>query len=172
SLRRQPLRRDAGRRDRAGAAGEPRRRSLFHAVVDRWLGRMAQAVDLVHLGSLESVRRDDLSRPALAPETREWLSGLGIEPNDSALWLEALTHGSTGADANYERLEFLGDRVLGLSIAEWLYRNEDGPEGKLSQRLNALVSREMCAEIARRIGLPGHIQLGKQAREDGGIDSD
>jgi ribonuclease-3 len=133
---------------------------------------MAQAVDLVHLGPLEPVGREDLSRPALAPETREWLSGLGIEPRDQALWLEALTHGSTGAEANYERLEFLGDRVLGLSIAEWLYRNEDGPEGKLSQRLNALVSREMCAEIARAIGLPAHIQLGKQAREDGGGDSD
>ncbi|HTM95510.1 MAG TPA: ribonuclease III [Croceibacterium sp.] len=113
-----------------------------------------------------------MSRPALAPETRAWLAGLGIEPKDPALWLEALTHGSTGADANYERLEFLGDRVLGLSVADWLYRNEDGPEGKLSQRLNALVSREMCAEIARSIGLPTHIQLGKQAREDGGGDSD
>jgi len=113
-----------------------------------------------------------LTGPALAPETRAWLADLGIEPKSEALWLEALTHGSTGAEANYERLEFLGDRVLGLSIAEWLHRNETGPEGKLSQRLNALVSREMCAGIARRIGLPEHIQLGKQAREDGGSDSD
>lgn len=113
-----------------------------------------------------------MSGGGLAPETRRWLAGLGIEPRDEALWIEALTHGSTGADANYERLEFLGDRVLGLSIAEWLYGHEDGPEGKLSQRLNALVSREMCAGIARDIGLPDHVRLGKQARDDGGGDSD
>jgi ribonuclease III len=113
-----------------------------------------------------------LSKPRLAPETRDWLAGLGIEPKSEALWVEALTHGSTGAEHDYERLEFLGDRVLGLSIADWLYANEEGAEGKLSQRLNALVSREMCADIARAIDLPDHIQLGKQAREDGGADSE
>ena len=113
-----------------------------------------------------------MRRLKLPSEAREWLRGLGIEPTSEALWLEALTHGSTGANATYERLEFLGDRVLGLSAAEWLYRNDPGAEGKLSQRFNALVSREMCADIARRIGLPAHIQLGKQARDDGGSDSD
>lgn len=103
----------------------------------------------------------------------EFLSGLGIDPTDREdLWLEALTHGSTGEKRNYERLEFLGDRVLGLSIADWLYERNDDAEGKLSQRLNALVSREMCAKIARQIGLPVHIRLGKQARDDGGADSD
>lgn len=113
-----------------------------------------------------------MSAPRLAPATREWLGALGVTPTADALWVEALTHGSTGADADYQRLEFLGDRVLGLSIAEWLFAHEDGPEGMLSQRLNALVSREMCADVARKIGLPDHIQLGKQAREDGGNDSD
>lgn len=109
----------------------------------------------------------------LEPDTREFLSGLGVDPGtDGALWLEALTHGSFGAQRNYERLEFLGDRVLGLVIAEWLYEQGDSAEGKLSQRLNALVSREMCARIARTIGLGDHIRLGKQARGDGGADSD
>jgi len=88
------------------------------------------------------------------------------------LWLEALTHGSTGSKRDYQRLEFLGDRVLGLVIAEWLYEREGDSEGKLSQRLNALVSRQTCADVARRIGLPEHIQLGAQARADGGADSD
>lgn len=109
----------------------------------------------------------------LGPETEQFLAGLGIEPvDDAALWLQALTHGSTGSERNYERLEFLGDRVLGLVIAEWLFERNDAPEGKLSQRLNALVSRAMCARIARGIGLAPHLRLGKQARDDGGADSD
>lgn len=109
----------------------------------------------------------------LPPETRAWLANLGIEPVDEALWLEALTHGSFGhGEEDYERLEFLGDRVLGLAIAEWLHARNTGPEGTLSQRLNALVSRETCAEVARSIGLPDHIRMGAQARADGGADSD
>ncbi|HAD17932.1 MAG TPA: ribonuclease III, partial [Erythrobacter sp.] len=51
-----------------------------------------------------------------------------------ALWFAALTHGSMGEKQDYERLEFLGDRVLGLSIADWLYAQSDAPEGKLAQR--------------------------------------
>jgi ribonuclease III len=106
-------------------------------------------------------------------ETREFLSKL-VEGDlaDEALWLEALTHGSTGAQRNYERLEFLGDRVLGLAIAEWLHELGTGDEGKLSQRLNALVARTMCATVAREIGLGPHILLGKQANDDGARDSD
>lgn len=110
---------------------------------------------------------------SLSSSTLEWLSGLGIEPQDRELWLEALTHGSYGGDTpDYERLEFLGDRVLGLSIAEWLYSRSTDPEGTLSQRLNALVSRETCARVARAIGLSDHIRMGSQARADGGADSD
>ena len=77
-----------------------------------------------------------------------------------------------GEARDYERLEFLGDRVLGLAIAEWLHAGGRDREGKLSQRLNALVSRQTCAQIARDIGLGEHILLGKQARDDGGRDSD
>jgi ribonuclease-3 len=109
----------------------------------------------------------------LAGQTRAFLTTLaGRPPVDEALWLEALTHGSTGAARDYQRLEFLGDRVLGMVIAEWLYKLEGGNEGRLSQRLNALVSGATCAQVARTIGLGEHIHLGKQAREDGGQDSD
>lgn len=112
----------------------------------------------------------------LAPATREWLEAQGFLVTREAPWLEALTHGSFNgsgvAAADYQRLEFLGDRVLGLSVAAWLFRAGDAPEGKLSQRLNALVSGTTCARIARVIGLPEHIRLGKQARDDGGADSD
>ncbi|WP_313440621.1 ribonuclease III [Novosphingobium sp.] len=109
----------------------------------------------------------------LEAKDREFLAEIsGAAPADEALWLAALTHGSTGEKRNYERLEFLGDRVLGLSVAEWLFENSEEAEGRLSQRLNALVSRQTCAEVARRIGLGPHMRLGKQARDDGGLDSD
>ena len=100
-------------------------------------------------------------------ESRAWLERIGFTVTDEALWVEALTHGSAGAARDYQRLEFLGDRVLGLAVAEWLYRREEGAEGKLAQRLNALVSRTACARIAHEIGLPDHVRLGKQARDDG-----
>ena len=109
----------------------------------------------------------------LSAQTQAFLTDLaGRPPVDEALWVEALTHGSTGAARDYQRLEFLGDRVLGMVIAEWLYKLDTGNEGKLSQRLNALVSRTACARVARQIGLGPHIRLGKQARDDGGVDSD
>ena len=109
----------------------------------------------------------------LQAETHTFLTGIaGRPPVDEALWLEALTHGSTGAARDYQRLEFLGDRVLGMVIAEWLYALEGGNEGRLSQRLNALVSRNTCAKVARAVGLGPHMLLGKQARDDGGQDSD
>jgi len=110
---------------------------------------------------------------SLDEQTLAWLCDqAGAPPRDEALWLKALTHGSTGEEFDYQRLEFLGDRVLGLVIAEWLFERHDGAEGKLSQRLNALVSRESCARVARSIGLAPLMRLGKQARADGAIDSD
>ena len=96
---------------------------------------------------------------------------LGHKPKDLGLFERALTHSSLGRDS-YERLEFLGDRVLGLVVGRWLYeRFADEPEGQLSRRYNALVARETCAEIGRELGLPGLIRLGKQARDDGASDS-
>ncbi|MEN7536278.1 ribonuclease III [Aurantiacibacter flavus] len=108
----------------------------------------------------------------LSSDTRKWLTGVGFTVNRAGLWRDALTHGSTGEAGNYERLEFLGDRVLGLTVAEWLYERDQSAEGKLAQRLNALVSRNQCAARARAIGAPAHIRLGKQARDDGASDSD
>jgi len=97
---------------------------------------------------------------------------LGHEPKDPALFEAALTHSSTRG-ANYERLEFLGDRVLGVVIARWLYeRFPDEPEGNLSRRFNTLVDRVTCSDIGRDLGLPAVIRLGKQAREDGANWSD
>ena len=97
---------------------------------------------------------------------------LGHEPRDLRLFELALTHASSGKD-NYERLEFLGDRVLGHVVARALYdRHPNEPEGYLSRRYNVLVARETCAEIGRELGVPAVVQLGKQAREDGASQSE
>ena len=109
---------------------------------------------------------------ALPPATREWLAASGFTVADEGRWHEALTHGSTGETRHYQRLEFLGDRVLGLAIAGWLFELSGDEEGKLAQRLNALVSKRACAHVARRIGVPDHVRLGKQARDDGAADSE
>jgi ribonuclease III len=102
-----------------------------------------------------------------------WLEQtIGAVPSDAALFEQALTHGSTGG-ADYQRLEFLGDRVLGLVVASMLFvRFPDEPEGRLSHRLNSLVAGSSCASVARAIGLQAHMRLGKQARDDGAKESD
>ena len=97
---------------------------------------------------------------------------LGHDPKDLPLFELALTHSSVGG-GSYERLEFLGDRVLGMVIARALYeRYPSEPEGNLSKRYNALVDRDTCAANGREIGVPALIRLGKQAREDRASQSD
>ncbi len=102
-----------------------------------------------------------------------WLEQiLSFKPKKIDLYKRAFTHGSTG-ESDYQRLEFLGDRVLGLVISHSIYaRFPNEPEGRLSQRLNLLVSGKTCAVVARNIGLEPYIKLGKQARDDGARDSD
>ncbi|MCE2509916.1 MAG: ribonuclease III [Alphaproteobacteria bacterium] len=80
---------------------------------------------------------------------------------DPALLEEALTHpGGDTAGPDYERLEFLGDRVLGLVIADWLLRRFPAePEGALAKRHTALVRRETLIDIADKIGLAAHLNL-------------
>jgi len=84
-------------------------------------------------------------------------------------WLDrALTHASTGSAkvANYERLEFLGDRVLGLCVAELLFTTfRSATEGELSVRLNQLVSAESCAGIADELGLHQFIRTGADVKK-------
>ncbi|MEX6505782.1 ribonuclease III [Jiella sp. M17.18] len=90
---------------------------------------------------------------------------IGIRFRDKARFERALTHSSLksggGGEASYERLEFLGDRVLGLVVAEKLFALfPKADEGELSLRLNALVSAEACAEIADEIGLFDFVRQG------------
>lgn len=82
----------------------------------------------------------------------------------------ALTHSSAmslhGAAVVGERLEFLGDRVLGLIVAEELFRRFPlATEGELAVRLNGLVRKERCAEVAAGIGLGEHLVLGLSERK-------
>jgi ribonuclease-3 len=108
----------------------------------------------------------------LSDVARWAVQALGHEPRDASLFERALTHPSFGRN-HYQRLEFLGDRVLGLVIAEWLEsRFPRDPEGQLSHRLTSLVSRSTCAEVGAAIGVPAAMRLGKQAREDGAARSD
>lgn len=81
---------------------------------------------------------------------------LGYSFKNKALLKQATTHSSYSSKLsdNYERLEFLGDRVLGVAIASLLYRMfPDEPEGSLSQRHTGLVCKETVSEVALSIGL-------------------
>jgi len=96
---------------------------------------------------------------------------LQYEFRDRELLHKALTHGSAVADpsATYERLEFVGDRVLSLVVAEMLFeRFPDENEGKLARRSTALVRRETLAEVAGEIGLGPHIVMSSGEAEAGG----
>jgi ribonuclease-3 len=89
--------------------------------------------------------------------------------SEASLIAAALTHPSVDAGESYQRLEFLGDRVLGLVIATKLYdRYGEAPEGELATRYNALVRRETLAEIAAENGLASHIRLSRSEEESGG----
>ena len=86
---------------------------------------------------------------------------LGHVFTDRALVERALTHSSVGQGApDNERLEFLGDRVLALVIADALVARDGAADaGSLSKRLHVLVSREACAEVARNLGLGPALRL-------------
>ncbi|MCY4591396.1 MAG: ribonuclease III [Alphaproteobacteria bacterium] len=107
-----------------------------------------------------SVRRGQLEEL----ETR-----LGHRFADQGLLRRAITHSSTGATAAlaYERLEFLGDRVLGLVIAETLLRRfADEPEGAMTRRLASLVSRDTLAAVARRLDLGRFLVIPTHRHDD------
>ena len=106
-------------------------------------------------------------------------AALGHAFADAGLLGEAVTHPSVAGLARpgagprpglaYERLEFLGDRVLGLIVAEWLLeRFPLEREGELARRHTLLVKRETLAAVARAIGLGDHLRLSPGERDSGG----
>ncbi|HEX5932662.1 MAG TPA: ribonuclease III [Pseudorhizobium sp.] len=106
---------------------------------------------------------------SLSAEERSKLEALiGHDFADKHRLDRAITHASTGSarGANYERLEFLGDRVLGLCVAELLFRTfKTATEGELSVRLNQLVSAETCAEVADELELHRYIRTGADVKK-------
>lgn len=85
------------------------------------------------------------------------------------LLVEAVTHISFNPEGkSYQRLEFLGDRVLGVIISTMLFETfPDAPEGELSQRLADLVRKESCAEVARGWNLGDYLKLGQGEKRSG-----
>ncbi len=102
---------------------------------------------------------------------------IGYAFKNRALLREALTHGSAldgdKTQRSYDRLEFLGDRVLALCVAARLFaEHEDDEEGELAPRLNALVNKRACATAARAAGLGSAVILSPSEEQSGGRDKD
>lgn len=96
---------------------------------------------------------------------------LGYTFKQPALLLRALTHSSISSPTrpDNQRLEFLGDRVLGLVMAEALFEaDKTASEGQLAPRFNALVRKETCADVAREIDLGAVLKLGRSEMMSGG----
>jgi ribonuclease-3 len=124
-----------------------------------------------------------MSRSAAAKKPVEKLrtvaleKALGYKFKDRALLKRALTHASVRSQrdgsADNERLEFLGDRVLALAIAELLVEiDAEATEGELARRFNRLVRREACAQIARNLGLGTVLILSTSEADSGGREKD
>lgn len=98
---------------------------------------------------------------------------IGYTFKDENLLRVALTHSSTGSAFNYERLEFLGDRVLGIIIASLLFEKfPDEKEGDLAKRLSALVQGRTLAKLALRISLGNFIFFSEAEAAAGGAEND
>lgn len=107
----------------------------------------------------------------LNPAQGKFETRLGHDFADKRLLVEALTHASlpSAAGRDNQRLEFLGDRVLGLTIAEALLHDDrQAAEGQLAPRLNALVRKETCAEVAEEIDLGPALMMGRSEQASGG----
>lgn len=107
----------------------------------------------------------------LSAEIQAFAARLGHEFATPELLIRALTHPSfsTAGQDNNQRLEFLGDRVLGLVVAEALMEADPAAaEGQLSPRFHVLVNKETCADVAREISLGDVLKLGRSEMQSGG----
>jgi ribonuclease-3 len=107
----------------------------------------------------------------LSAEVQAFAARLGHPFARPELLVRALTHGSisSATRADNQRLEFLGDRVLGLVMAEALLTaDRTATEGQIAPRYNRLVRRETCAEVAREIDLGAVLKIGRSEMLSGG----
>ncbi|ASM73462.1 MULTISPECIES: ribonuclease III [Roseobacteraceae] len=107
----------------------------------------------------------------ISSELKDFQKRIGHEFADPALLTEAVTHASMSSPTrgDNQRLEFLGDRVLGLAMAQALLEADtEAAEGKLAPRFNALVRKEACADVAREIDVGAVLRLGRSEMLSGG----
>jgi len=132
-------------------------------------------------GKIAGSRRADESAPAATREPRRRSRGtadfeerIGYRFRDPAPLEQALTHisaltGMRNRAGSYQRLEFLGDHVLGLVVSDMLFRAfPKADEGEMSRRLADLVRKEACADVARTIELGEAIRIGASEANAGG----
>jgi ribonuclease III len=156
--------------------------ALGPAVHDRSMSRRAKAVDVApdaDLGAAEVAAAPAGSVRPPASKRRQRANGalearIGYRFTDSALLDLAMTHvsaitGPRNRWGSYQRLEFLGDHVLGLVVSDMLFQEfVRADEGELSRRLADLVRRETCADVARALDLGPAIRLGGPEAQSGG----
>lgn len=107
----------------------------------------------------------------LSADMKAFETRLGHSFSHPELLLRALTHSSMATETrpSNQRLEFLGDRVLNLILAEAVFEEDrDAAEGQLAPRYNALVKKETCANVASGIGLGDVMRLGRSEQMSGG----
>lgn len=107
----------------------------------------------------------------LSADLKTFATRLGHEFSQPALLVQAVTHASmsSATRSDNQRMEFLGDRVLGLVMSEVLLQNDKtAAEGQLAPRFNALVRKETCADVAREIDLGSVLKLGRSEMLSGG----
>lgn len=110
-------------------------------------------------------------RVKLSGDLKALQTRIGHQFSDPELLLRAVTHSSVSSATreDNQRLEFLGDRVLGLVMAEALLDHDrTASEGQLAPRFNALVRKEACADVAREYGLGDVLKLGRSEMLSGG----
>ena len=107
----------------------------------------------------------------LSTELQQFSARLGHHFSELEYLVQAVTHSSLSSPtrSDNQRLEFLGDRVLGLVMAEALLAlDPTATEGQLAPRFNALVRKETCADVAREIDLGAVLKLGRSEMISGG----
>ena len=107
----------------------------------------------------------------LSADLQAFSGRIGHQFREPDLLVRAVTHASISSMTrpDNQRLEFLGDRVLGLAMAAALLRADGAAsEGQLAPRYNALVRKETCADVAREIGLGDVLKLGRSEMMSGG----
>ena len=106
---------------------------------------------------------------------RPLIENIGYEFSDLRLLKKALTHSSYANEErhqceSYERLEFLGDSVLGFITAQHLYEHDRGPEGELSKLRAAVVCEKALCGYSRQLGIGEHMRLGRGEAKNGGAE--